>query len=509
MKKLFCENCGTRIDDGTLFCSVCGSRIENDDEDIIESFAEVSSYADISTPEEETSISENRINLPVNEPVVNTAYKKASYKFEKVLLAVSAICAVCSLAFYLIVANFNGIPMVNKSGNHPTDVPVLTVDMAEEILNNATDFPYQYFEERNMINKNDYIIHPDFIEYASDGDYRCYAVDGIETKDDFFSYFEKYGTREFIEKSLDQSYFYVEKNSKIYFSDNFGMGWYPYSAASMFVEKIDDETYYVKSEEGIVEGVIFKYIDGTFKATTISAKEAYASYNERGASIDLTDIQLGFESTLDSVEKELKKVGLKLDRDNIVYVKAYWGTDGAESYVTGFQKKYKKYKPGEYVGVIVAVEDPEYYLRGAKNGEEISGLMPDEAVKILDIAAFLPMSLHFSEIGILNEHDYINGEYGKYCAADGMETEADVKNYYRQYVTESYYESMTSWYIVQNGKPYFLLYDVGDGGFAEDYTVIKIIDQYAYEVYDTRLMREFIMIYIDGSYKVTDMTIKK
>ncbi|MBR3815912.1 MAG: zinc-ribbon domain-containing protein [Clostridia bacterium] len=513
MRKAFCENCGSKIEDGARFCAVCGFCFENDDEEVIDNFADISSQSEISLSEE-MPLEEN-FPYPVEaEPVKTVPLRKPSYKLEKILLVVSAICAVCSLAFYFIVTNFSGIPMKNKAPA-ASDIPELTVDMAEEILNNATDFPYQYFEKRNMINKNDYIIHPDFIEYASDGDYRCYAVDGIETKDDFFSYFEKYGTREFIEKSLDQSYFYVEKNSKIYFSDNFGMGWYPYSAASMFIEKIDDETYYVKSEEGIVEGVIFKYIDGTFKATTISAKEAYAPYDDNGASIYLPDIELGFGSTLDSVERELKNVGLKLNRDNIVYVKAYWGTDGAESYVTAFQKSYKKYKSGDYVGVVVAVEEPDFYGRGAKDGETIPELTKQEAVDILNKTC-VPLQLYFSENNMLDESDKISvpHPYGDFdcdaVAVKGIETDADYRKFIKDYATISLITNIHSGeYVIRNGKFYLIMDDIDGFMFSERTLVLEKIDDSTYFALDTWYYIKNIIIYVDGKFKVSDITPEK
>ncbi len=525
MANNFCEKCGTRREGDARFCIKCGFRFEDDTQiTAVQEFndAEIAEAMQIVREEEVKEFTDTEYSLPVQtasqEPQVKEEApiktKKASYKGEVLLLMLSVICFIGSLGFYLATKTtlLDSIPFIaqikNPESNTVTaEIPELTVEMAEEILNNATSFPYQYFKAKGMLNMNDYIVHPDFIEYAEYGDYNCYAVDGIVTKDDYFSYFEKYGTRDFIEKSLDQPYFYVEQNSKIYFSDNFGMGWYPYSTSSMCVEKIDSETYWVYFEENGNEGIILKYIDGSFKATNISPREAAEPYNEEGATIYLPDIVLTYGSTLDSVETELEKIGLKLDRNNIVYIKAYWGTDGEESYVTGFQKSYKKYKPGDSVGVIVAVEDPEYYTRGAKDGEKIPELTPEMAADILDIAAFLPMHIHFNEIGILNENEYINGDYGKYYSAEGMETVADVKNYYRQYVTEAYYIRLTSWYTVYNGKPYFLQYDVGDGGFAPDFMVIEKIDDFAYAVYDTRLMREFVLVYVDGAYKVTNMSV--
>lgn len=511
MKKAFCENCGSKIEDGAHFCCVCGFKFENDDE-VIENFADISSQTDI-TLIEEMPAAEKTENVIKTAPQEIAALKKPAYKFEKFLLIISAICAVCSLAFYFVVANFGGIPMVNKFEESYSDIPVLTVDMAEEILNNATSFPYYYFEERDMLNKNDYVIHPDSQYF--DNPIKCYAVDGIADRDDYYSYFEKYGTREFIEENLSREFFFQEKNGRIYFVENYGMGWYPYTASSMCVEKIDGETYWVFFEESTDEGVILKYIDGAFKATTISPKEAAEPYNDKDATIYLPDIQLAFGSSLDSVEKELKKVGLKLDRNNIVYVKAYWGgIEDAVSYVTGFQKSYKKYKPGDSVGVIVAVEDPEFFRRGAENAETIPELTAAEAENILNAVCNFSL-IYFHDNNMIDDTDtkrVTQPDFGYECNAYsvvGIETKKDYIDFLRQYGTVSRIEnSYHSDYMIIDGKIYFHELDgVGDSCYAKDWLVIEKIDDATYFVKDTFYMREHIIAYIDGRFKVTDITV--
>lgn len=539
----FCEKCGTKREENAKFCMKCGCKFP--DEHIIEEKkvdnAQEVIVPDATEPSEDNTEAPENANAqentpaqvfvplqtqmqmplhtePMSEPL--KPMKKASYKGEIILLIVSVICFICSLCFFLVMKTtmFDSIGFVQKlkgsDVSYATDespeasepnveIPELTVEMAEEIINNTICcFPYYYFEGKGMLNKNDYVIHP--ISVGTGYEVKCYTADGINTKEDFFNHFKQYVADDNLVKEIfDQEHFYIEQNSKIYFSPNEWMGWDYYSSEIMVLEKIDNETYLTYM--GYDDPHIIKYVDGSFKLSAITLEEAIAPYADEDATVVIPKIS---GMTLDEAEAELRKVGLTLDRNNITYIATGYYMDS--EIVLRAKEYYKKVKPGTSIGIYYVVEDPEFYRRGATNGETVPELTPEMAANILDIAAFLPMNLHFYEIGILNENEYVYGEYGRYDSANGMETEADLKNYYRQYVTETYYTyniSMSSLYTVQNGKPYFLQYDVGDGGFATNYMVIEKIDDFAYAVYDIRLMREFVLIYVDGAYKVTNMTV--
>ena len=493
MEKLFCEKCGSKLDGNTNFCCVCGCKIENDDDDVIEGFVDISSQTEI-------SLSEQMPHAENAEPAYNTVpeekvvLKKASYKFEKILLAVSAICAVCSLAFYLVVTLFGGITIENKLNiNSESDIPVLTVDMAEEIINNSFwCFPYYYFQERDMLDYNDYVIHP--YSEGSGFDVKCYPAYGIETMEDYYKCFDEYATRDFIELHFNSETFVLYENSKLYFAPNEWMGWYSATAEELIIEKIDDETYYVTTSFWTGEELILKYIDGKFKVTTITPEDAYASFNIGSDKITIPDIS---EMSIDKAESELKKVGLTLDRNNITYVfNCLFEKDGM---VFAAKDKYKKVTPGSAIGIYVAVENPENYVSSSVPAE-----LTDDYVRNMLINAsavdlkWLGFRYCFTDeedrigpddadkVHYVDRNDYItyddNGNTIKAYAVvdDEIKSVADLRNLYGRYFDKEYTDRRCSGYIDKNGKMYVA---VGDAGLWEPCAkynddISKVNDEY-------------------------------
>lgn len=497
MKKLFCENCGSKIEDGAKFCAVCGFAFENDDEEAIEGFVDISPLSEVSladTPDDEFPA-----KLTDRAPAEKAVYKKPSYMIEKILLVVSAVCALCSLGFYLFVTNFGGVPMENKASDSTTDIPVLTVDMAEEIINNSYwCFPYYFFEERGMLNKNDYIIHP--TTRGSDYEVKCYSAEGIDSLEDYYKCFDEYATREFIETYYNRELFIIVENSKIYFAPNEWVGWYSATAEELIIEKIDDETYYVTTSFWTGEELILKYIDGKFKVTTITPEDAYASFNIGSDKITIPDIS---EMSIDKAEAELKKVGLNLDRNNITYVfNCLFEKDGM---VFAAKDKYKKVTPGSAIGIYVAVENPEDY-NGNGNNESVeqTNEITDDYVRNMLINAsavdlkWLGFRYCFTDeedrigpddadkVHYVDRNDYItyddNGYTIKAYAVvdDDIKSVADLRALYSKYFDKEYTERRCSGYIDRNGKLYVA---VGDAGLWEpcaEYNddISKVNDEY-------------------------------
>lgn len=527
----FCEKCGTKREENAKFCMKCGCKFP--DEHIIEEKkddnAQEEIVPDATEPSEDNTEAPENANAqentpaqvfvplqtqmqmplqtePMSEPL--KPMKKASYKGEIILLIVSVICFICSLCFFLVMKTtmFDSIGFVQKlkgsdvsyATDESPEIPELTVEMAEEIINNATDFPYYYFEKNNMFNRNDYILYP-----GVDFEVKCYAVDGIKTKDDYFSYFEKYGTREFVEARLDMDpLYYIETETGIYFVPCEFTGRYPYSAPSLVLEKIDDETYltYMWYEEPM----IIKYMDGSFKVTTITVEEAIAPYIDKEATVTIPDLS---GLSLEEAETELIKAGLTLDRNNITYLATDFLME--VNTVVGAKEFYKNVKPGASIGFYYVVEDPEFYRRGAKNEETIPTLTVDEAENILNVADNFSL-MYFHDNDMIDENDIITviqPDFGYECNAYspiGIETEEDYFAFLKKYATSActtgFYHSN---YMIIDGKIYFHELDgVGDGGYGKDWLIVEKIDDATYFVFDTYYHREHIIIYVDGAFKL-------
>ena len=511
----FCEKCGTKREENASFCMKCGFKFS--DESI--SKEETENEQDMNIPnasdklEGELKVAENIaeqdkksaqtfVNMkaqqhpPVNNETSPKPLKKASYKVEILLLVLSLVCFICSLCFFLVMKTtmFDSIGFVQKLKNsdvsYATDgspeesepnveIPELTVEMAEEIINNSICcFPYYHFEEKGMLNENDYIIHP--LSEGTGYEVKCYTADGINTKEDYFNYFKQYVADDvFVEKIFDNEAFYIEQNSKIYFSPNEWMGWETCFAESMIFEKIDDETYLTYT--GIYEEPhIIKYIDGSYKLSAVTLEEAIAPYIDKDASISLPEVKEGM--SLDRAERELNKLGLKLNRDDITYIKAYWGVYGCDHYVSAFKKGYLKYKKGDSIGVFVVVEDPETYVPGS-----VPEIVTDDYAREMLINAsatelkwlqFLyrftdeePSEYYDQDRGhYVDRSDYIakteNGHtYYAYAVVDDqIKSVDDLKALYSRYFDDEYAEKACKGYFDSEGKLYTY---VGDAGLWE------------------------------------------
>ncbi len=538
MVSKFCEKCGTKREENSLFCIKCGCRFP-DESDVKEKNSSDKQQVYVTASSDTV---ENAQENPQNygQAVLQDAsdkkakkVKKPSYKVEILVLVLSVICFIGSLGFFLVMKTtaFDSIGFVrnlkhldNAVAEGVTEIPELTVEMAEEILNNATDFPYYHFESSNMLDKNDYIIHP--ISVDSGYEVKCYAVEGIDTLDDYYTYFEKFGTREFIEKNLTHEAYYILKDTKPYFSPNEWMGNEPYIAESLCLEKIDDETFLAR-KGGNDSGVVLKYIDGAFKATDITPEEAVAQIDSN-ATIVLPQVQYGM--SLDRAERELNKLGLKLDRNDITYIKPYWGMDGYDHYVSAFKKSYMKHKTGDSVGVFVAVEDPETYVPGS-----IPDIVTDDYARELLINAsatemkwlqflyrFIDESSKYEDADrchYVDRSDYIditlNGyTYQAYAVVDDqIKSVADLYSLYNRYFDKEYADRACDGYVDSDGKLYV---PVGDAGLWDpciDYTdnITKISDNHyrycliGHDHYDDSVVEIFYDIVLeDGKWVFTE-----
>jgi len=510
MANNFCEKCGTRREGDAHFCMKCGFRFEDTAQATdVQEFddAEIAEAMQIVREEEVKELSDAEYSLPVQtahqETQINTEspmkVKKASYKGEVLLLMLSLICFIGSLGFFLATKTevLDSIPVIynlkHPDAQNEEEIPVLTADMAAEVLNKATGFPYYHFEAEGMFDEDDYIIHP--TSQYTGYDVKCYAAKGIETLDDYYTYFEKFGTREFIEENLTRDFFYEMKGEKPYFSPNEWMGWEAYISDSLCVEMIDSETYFIR-QSGYDQGVVLKYIDGVFKATKIRPEEAAESYSDKDATISLPEIELGM--SLDRAERELNKLGLKLDRNDITYVKQYWGDMGGyDHYVSAFKESYIKHKMGDSIGVFVVVENPDTYVAGSVPAE----VTDDYARELLINASAVEMKwLQFlyrftdekaeyddlDRCHYVDRNDYItinsNGfDFQAYAVVDDqIKSVADLKALYNRYFDKEYSEKACNGYVDSDGKLYV---PVGDAGLWEpcsEYTdsIEKISDDH-------------------------------
>lgn len=346
MSTKFCNNCGPQPDGEYSYCMNCGSLLKNveqsslfDNEPLIECETQV----------QQTQQPEQPINIaPVQ-------MKKASYCREIIIFVMALLCFLASLTVFIFKntdIDFTK-PLMNSEKitvqNEAEIIPELTPEMAAELLNCADVFPYHYFEAKGMLDKSTYIPFPGIEEYAHE--IPCYPVKGIETKEDYFEYFERYATADFVRKYFDNTMYYHEENSNIYFLPNEFAGYYGYSADALAVEKIDDKTYFVV-DTWLVREYIIIYIDGSFKVSLNDPKQAVNKNTDPDAYIYLPDVQ---NMTLAQAEEALAREGLTLDYNNITYVASFADND----MVVLCKNKYKRVKQGEAVGVYVA-RNPSY-----------------------------------------------------------------------------------------------------------------------------------------------------
>lgn len=519
MVSKFCEKCGTKREENSLFCIKCGCRFP-DDSDIKEINSsdehQVNVIATSDTIENAQEDPKNYGQVVLQDARDKKAkkVKKPSYKVEVLVLMLSVVCFIGSLGFFLVMktTDFDSISFVRNlkytddvATDEGTEIPELTVEEAAKIINNSVwCFPYYHFEELNMLNKNDYIIHP--MSLDMDYEIKCYTADGINTKEDLFNYFKQYVADDnLIREIFDQEHFFIEQNSKIYFSPNEWMGWYPYFSECMVLEKIDDETYL--TYEGYDEPYIIKYVDGSFKLTSTTLEEATAPYIDKEATVLIPDIS---GLSLDEAETELIKAGLNLDRSNITYIAA---GDFLDSYnVLRAKEYYKKVKSGASIGVYYVVEDPDFFKRGADNGEEIPELTKEMAAEIMTMAANWPI-ISFSDKGMIDRDNPISvslfdGDVRNGYPIIGIETPEEYYAYFSEYATNAIFRKTVifEYYVVENGKIYLYSVDSGDGGYGADWLIVEKIDEATYFVFDTYYSRESIIIYIDGKFKACAMS---
>ncbi len=504
MANNFCEKCGTKVEPNAHFCSVCGNKFN-----FAEDEASAESFVDISTEKYVEPIAENNSAFVSVNPIAEVQsekpqkIKKASYKAEIFIFILSLICFAGSLVFFLAAKTelLDSIPVVYNlkypDAQAEDEIPELTVDMAEEIINNsAWCFPYHYFYGKGMLNMDDYIIHP-YSDVENGVEIKCYTAKGIETMEDYYSYFEKYATREYVELYLGKEHFIIQQNSKIYFVPNEWMGWYPVSAGDLIVEKIDDETYYVENTFWTEDEYIIKYIDGSFKVTLIEPKEAFSAYATDEDTVTVPDIS---GMSINEAEAELKRAGLTLDRENIAYVPDSFG-EGI-GLVFSAKYKYKKVAPGSAVGVYIAVEEPDFYRRGVIDGETVPELTIDEAIKIYQMASDSLYS-SFNRYGLLDKDNPITIEYysdGLRTAypIKGIETQAEFDEMMSQYVTSSTYYSEP---YIYNGKVYVVDTSDGNYDYTYNFSLVKYDDS-TYFLYEKKYGSERVIIYVDGSFRL-------